>query len=43
VAKGVTFKCDPSQADNVQDAMRIINSDKYPLEKISNIHYALED
>ena len=43
VAKGVTIKCDHAQAGNVPDAMRIINSGKYPLEKINNIHYALED
>jgi len=43
VAKGVTIACDHAQAGNFQDAMRIINSRKYPLEKINNTHYALED
>ena len=43
IAKGVTIACDHAQAGNLQDAMRIINSGKYPLEKINNTHYALED
>jgi|TARA_B100000315_G_scaffold34225_1_gene28967 threonine dehydrogenase-like Zn-dependent dehydrogenase len=41
--KGVTIACDHAQAGNVTDAMQIINSGKYDIEKINNIHYTLED
>ena len=43
VAKGVTIACDHAQAGNVTDAMRIINSGKYDIEKINNVHYPLKD
>jgi len=43
VAKGVTIACDHAQAGNYPDAMRIINSGRYAVEKINNVHYALED
>ena len=43
VAKGVTILSDHAQAGNVQDAMQIINSRKYALEKIINVTYSLED
>ena len=43
VAKGVTIACDHAQAGNVEDAVRIINSGKYNIGKINNVHYSLED
>lgn len=43
VAKGVTILCDHAQAGNYPEAMRIINSGKYAIEKINNVHYRLED
>lgn len=43
VNKGVTIIGDHGQAGNVGDAMRIINSGKYAIEKISNFTYELED
>ena len=43
VAKGVTIHCDHAQAGNYPEAMRIINSGKYPIEKINNVQYRLED
>lgn len=43
VAKGVTISADHAQAGNVGDAMRIINSRKYALEKIVNFTYSLEE
>ena len=39
----MTIACDHAQAGNVTDAMQIINSGKYDIEKINNIHYTLED
>ncbi len=43
VAKGVTIIADHAQAGNVEDAMRIINSRKYAIEKINNFTYSLEE
>lgn len=43
VAKGVTIIADHAQAGNVQDAMRIINSRKYAIEKIISSIYRLEE
>ena len=43
VVKGVHIVADHAQAGNVQDAMRIINSRKYGIEKINNFTYSLED
>jgi len=43
VVKGVTIVCDHAQAGNVEDAMRIINSRKYAIEKINNFRYHLEE
>jgi len=43
VAKGVTILADHAQAGNVEDAMRIINSRKYAIEKINNFIYTLEE
>ncbi|MBM4339353.1 MAG: zinc-binding dehydrogenase [Deltaproteobacteria bacterium] len=43
VAKGVTLLADHAQAGNVKDAMRIINSRKYAIEKINNVTYPLEE
>lgn len=42
VAKGVSIISDHAQAGNVADAMRIINSRKYAIEKIINFTYQLE-
>jgi len=42
VAKGVTVLADHAQAGNVEDAMRLINSRKYAIEKINNFKYHLE-
>jgi threonine dehydrogenase-like Zn-dependent dehydrogenase len=42
VAKGVTVLADHAQAGNVEDAMRLINSRKYAIEKINNFNYHLE-
>ena len=43
VAKGITLLADHAQAGNVGDAMKIINSRKYAIEKINNFVYRLED
>lgn len=43
VVKGVSIVSDHAQAGNVEDAMRIINSRKYAIEKINNFTYSLED
>ena len=43
VAKGVSIISDHAQAGNVADAMRIINSRKYAIEKIINFTYKLEE
>ena len=43
VVKGVTILCDHAQAGNYPDAMKILNSGKYPIEKISNVTYSLEE
>ena len=43
VNKGVTILAGGGQAGNWQDAMRIINSRKYPVEEISNFTYSLEE
>jgi len=43
VVKGVTIMSDYAQAGNVKDAVRIINSRKYPIEKINNFTYQLEE
>lgn len=43
VAKGVILLADHAQAGNVEDAMRIINSRKYAIEKINNFTYPLEE
>ena len=43
VVKGVTIVCDHAQAGNYPDAMRILNSAKYAIEKINNVSYSLED
>ena len=43
VAKGVTIICDHAQAGNYPDAMRILNSRKFAIEKINNFTYSLED
>ena len=43
VAKGVILLADHAQAGNVEDAMRIINSRKYAIEKINNFTYSLEE
>jgi len=41
-AKGVTIVTDVAQAGNVEDAIRIINSGKYALDKINNVRYTLD-
>ena len=43
VVKGVHILADHAQAGNVGDAVRIINSRKYAIEKINNFSYALEE
>lgn len=43
VAKGVTILSDHAQAGNYTDAMRILNSRKYAVEKINNFRYSLEE
>jgi threonine dehydrogenase-like Zn-dependent dehydrogenase len=43
VAKGVTIICDHAQAGNYPDAMRILNSGRYDIEKINNYKYSLEE
>ena len=43
VVKGIHILSDHAQAGNVKDAVRIINSRKYALEKIHNFTYSLED
>jgi threonine dehydrogenase-like Zn-dependent dehydrogenase len=43
VMKGVTVLADEAQAGNWEDALRIINSRKYAIEKISNLSYQLEE
>lgn len=41
VWRDITLVCGKGQAGNVMDAMRLINSGKYPFEKINNFHYTL--
>ena len=43
VDKGVAILADAAQAGNMEDAVRIINSRKYAIEKISNFTYHLEE
>ena len=43
VDKGVTILADAAQAGNMEDAVKIINSRKYAIEKISNFTYDLEE
>lgn len=43
VTKGIHILADHAQAGNVKDAVRIINSRKYPIEKMHNFTYSLED
>ena len=43
VVKGVTILSDHAQAGNYKDAMHIINSGRYAIEKINNFHYPLDD
>ena len=43
VDKGVTIVADAGQAGNWEDALRIVNSRKYAIEKINNFTYRLED
>jgi threonine dehydrogenase-like Zn-dependent dehydrogenase len=43
VWRDISVICGKGQAGNVQDAMRLINSRKYPFEKINNFHYPLEE
>jgi len=43
VVKGVTILSDHAQAGNYHDAMRILNSRKYAVEKINNFTYSLEE
>ena len=43
VAKGVTLMCDHAQAGNYPDAMRVLNSRKYAVEKINNFSYSLAE
>jgi len=43
VVKGVTIFCDHAQAGNYPDAMQILNSQKYAVEKINNVTYSLEE
>jgi len=43
VDKGIVILADAAQAGNMEDAVRIINSRKYAVEKISNFAYHLEE
>lgn len=43
VWRDITLVCGKGQAGNVADAMRLINSGKYPFEKINNFHYQLSE
>jgi threonine dehydrogenase-like Zn-dependent dehydrogenase len=43
VWRDITLVCGKGQAGNVTDAVRLINSGKYPFEKINNFRYALPD
>ena len=43
VDKGVTLLADAGQSGNWKDALRIVNSRKYAIEKISNFTYRLEE
>jgi threonine dehydrogenase-like Zn-dependent dehydrogenase len=43
VWRDITLVCGKGQAGNVVDAMRLINSGKYPFDKINNFHYRLSE
>lgn len=43
VWRDITLACGKGQAGNVGDAMRLINSGKYPLNEINNFRYRLTD
>jgi threonine dehydrogenase-like Zn-dependent dehydrogenase len=43
VWRDITLVCGKGQAGNVGDAMRLINSLKYPFDKINNFHYQLSE
>lgn len=43
VWRDITVACGKGQAGNVGDAMRLINSNKYPFDKINNFHYPLSE
>jgi threonine dehydrogenase-like Zn-dependent dehydrogenase len=43
VWRDITLACGKGQAGNVADAVRLINSGKYPFEKINNVRYHLMD
>ena len=43
VWRDITLVCGKGQAGNVSDAMCLINSGKYPFDKINNFHYRLQD
>jgi threonine dehydrogenase-like Zn-dependent dehydrogenase len=43
VWRDITLVCGKGQAGNVVDAMRLINSGKYPFDKINNFHYQLPE
>ena len=43
VWRDITLTCGKGQAGNVGDAMHLINSGKYPFDKINNFRYQLSD
>ena len=43
VAKGLTLVSDHAQAGNYPEAMEILNSGRYPVQKINNFTYPLEE
>lgn len=43
VWRDITLLTGKGQAGNVTDAVRLINSGRFPFEKINNVHYALPD
>ena len=43
VWRDITLACGKGQAGNVTDAVRMINSGRYPFDKINNYHYTLEE
>ena len=43
VWRSINTLCGLGQAGDVQDAMRLINSGKFPFHKINNFHHRLKE